>query len=297
MGNVFTDALRWKAGTQISFMTTLLFQGSGWSAGPVYENEVWNAVSFPHTLCTGTISGLTLFKLLNFSTSINSFGDGSTLRIDDGEFMQVSGMKYSYNSRLSGSRITNVQVWDKSSQTYQPLERLQVYTVATNTWLCQIRQPFASFLSAGELTLPGEEPFRISNSVQHAIVTEYLSTTSSPENPLDLTPRGRIQEDVSQSSSLNFIEDANSCESGTIWTESQQSCLACPDTAASIQWNRKLVEMDAISGSDTGLVNNVSITLLNGAPVSVAVSARSFPSWLVPVYTQKWITEQRPRQM
>lgn len=54
IGNLFTDALRWKAGADVAFVTSGGLRGDGWPAGPVRISSIWAALPFPNGLC-GTL--------------------------------------------------------------------------------------------------------------------------------------------------------------------------------------------------------------------------------------------------
>jgi hypothetical protein len=78
--------------------------------------------SFPTAKeCVGTMSGLSLFKLMNYTTSVSTFEGADTN--DGGRLLQVSGMKVTYNTELKESRLVAVDIWDEVQQDYIPLER------------------------------------------------------------------------------------------------------------------------------------------------------------------------------
>jgi 5'-nucleotidase, C-terminal domain len=49
LGNLFTDALRWRTSADVAFVSSGGLRGPGWAAGPVHMSDIWRALPFPNT--------------------------------------------------------------------------------------------------------------------------------------------------------------------------------------------------------------------------------------------------------
>ena len=68
IGNLFTSAFRWAADADIAFSSSGGIRGPGWPEGPVRVGNIWEALPFANFLCTGVMSGVSVFRLLNYTT-------------------------------------------------------------------------------------------------------------------------------------------------------------------------------------------------------------------------------------
>lgn len=111
---------------------------------------------FSNTLCTGTMSGISLFKMFSFSVTSATFSAENTE--DGGDLLQVSGLRVTYNTELEGSsRLVGLKMWNETTQEFEPVERLKMYTFASDSYNCQFNDPF-NLMSGDMLTIPGEVP-------------------------------------------------------------------------------------------------------------------------------------------
>lgn len=106
--NLYTDALRWRADADFAFIASGGLRGQGWAAGDVSVLNLRDALPFPNILCTGTMSGASLFKLLDYSVRTATFQGQDTA--NGGELLQVSGMKVTYNTEIQGSRLIAIEI-------------------------------------------------------------------------------------------------------------------------------------------------------------------------------------------
>ena len=98
-------------------------RGEGWPAGEVHVSDIWAALPFINHMCTGAMSGVSVFRLLNYSTSVATFE--STFSAMGDRLLQMSGMKMTYNTLLNGTgsgRLISVEVYDQQKNKYLPLE-------------------------------------------------------------------------------------------------------------------------------------------------------------------------------
>jgi len=161
LGNIVTDAFRWKTGTEIS-LTALGLIAEKIYAGPIVGADVFRAVSYgfdPETglgfkLVKGTISGMELLKGLEIGLG--------ALEITDDFCLQVSGMSYLYDSRKPvGSRIhlPSVRVAGK------PLDFMRNYEITTNEGIIAV-------LGFYGVVMENLQPL----DHEYTVISEYLSS-------------------------------------------------------------------------------------------------------------------------
>ncbi len=144
LGDFCTDALRTFTGADIA-----LVNGGGIRTdikrGDILFNDLINVMPFGDMIATGTLSGEQLLDVLEYSVS--------ALPAESGTFMQVSGLRFKINQEIPSPaikdeaagmftsigegerRISQVEVLDKQSNVYQPLDKTQQYTIATLDYL------------------------------------------------------------------------------------------------------------------------------------------------------------------
>jgi 5'-nucleotidase len=141
IGNLITDAMRLRYGTQIAFTngggirkplpsdylpadTTLRRNSPGYAAGPPYDLVVGDPLAvlpFGNVVVTRTVTGTQLYAILEHSVS--------SMPAANGKFLQISGFRFTYSlSAPPGNRIVSVELTDGT-----PIpEDSTTYTVATN---------------------------------------------------------------------------------------------------------------------------------------------------------------------
>ena len=143
IGNFCTDAFRRVLDVDVS-----LLNGGGIRSdipkGDVTYNHLLSLFPFNNTVCTAYMTGQQLVDILEFSVS--------WLPEEDGSFMQVSGVKFEVDTSIPSSvlidenqlfagvgegprRVRNVQILDKDSGTYQPVNLNRTYTLAAFDYL------------------------------------------------------------------------------------------------------------------------------------------------------------------
>jgi hypothetical protein len=73
IGNLFTDAIRWAAGADIAFAASGGLRGPGWPKGEVKMSDIFLALPFINSPCTGVMSGVAIYRLLKYSVGIAEF--------------------------------------------------------------------------------------------------------------------------------------------------------------------------------------------------------------------------------
>lgn len=141
VGNLTTDALRAKYGTQIAFTNagglrsplpssytpmdhTLRRLSAPYAVGPPYDlviGDVFTLLPFGNQSLTRTVTGSQLWTVLEHSVG--------SIPAANGKFLQISGFKFSYDARLPvGSRVVSVALTDGTPI----LRNGTVYTATTN---------------------------------------------------------------------------------------------------------------------------------------------------------------------
>lgn len=128
MGNLVADATLARVKDQ---GVTIAFANSGGlrssiNGGDVSMGEVLTVLPFQNTVATFQLKGEDIRAALE--NGVSQIDDGA------GRFMQVSGMKYSFDrSKPAGSRVVSVEV--KEGDAFVPLDPAKTYIVAANNYV------------------------------------------------------------------------------------------------------------------------------------------------------------------
>lgn len=144
LGNLITDALRWRYGTQLAFYnggsirqslpssylpadTSLRRTSPGYAAGPPYDlvvGDVYSVLPFGNEVLTRTVTGSQLHAMLEHSVG--------AIPAANGRFGQISGFRFSYDPSFpAGSRVKAVTLNDGTPI----LPDATTYTLATNNFI------------------------------------------------------------------------------------------------------------------------------------------------------------------
>lgn len=273
IGNLFTDALRWYSSADVAFVSSGGLRGQGWPEGVVQMSNLWESLPFPNTLCSGTMTGVSLFKLFNYSTSVANFEVKET--VSGGQLLQVSGARLRYNTKLpqGASRMVRLEIWDKNANQYAPVQRLQLYKFATDNFLCETNIPYPELLGQN-FYIDGEDPGVVRDDLHQNIVADYLTQLNTT---YQATIEGRLINDTTVLDAMNLVQIEGGCGQGTYWVFTQQSCKVCPNTDQ-VYFGKKELEFASESGSSKPVEGRFEI--LNNAGFPVSVGPRSFPFWV-----------------
>ncbi len=109
-------------------------------AGPVTMGEVLTVLPFQNTLSTFQVDGATLVSALE--NGVSQLEEGA------GRFLQVAGMKYSFDpARPPGSRISDVQVL-VGGDAWAPIDAATTYSVVSNNYVRTGGDGFKMFTTA-----------------------------------------------------------------------------------------------------------------------------------------------------
>lgn len=275
IGNLFNDAARWYTNVDIAFQASGGFRGNGWPEGGVKVSDIWGALPFDNTLCTGTISGVSLFKLFNYSITYSTF-EGENTQMGD-RLLQVSGLRISYNLNLSNTtRLVAMEFWDETTGSYKDVERLGLYSFVTDSYMCSGFVEYPELLGSDTLVLEGEVPGEIGDGIIiQAVVADYLSNLKEPYDP---TIGNRLVNRTDIMQPLNLIQTADSCRPGEYWQEEIYTCSPCPN-GATVAFLSSKIEFEGSDSVEDG-VPIQTIRLVNAALFDVAVLVKSMPSWV-----------------
>ncbi|NMO18492.1 bifunctional metallophosphatase/5'-nucleotidase [Pyxidicoccus fallax] len=128
-GNYLTDLMRAEPGApkaDIAVLNGGLLRLDDRVQGPLRGEHLERTLGFPAPVCRVRLTGDAIRRMLENSVS-GGYGEG--------RFLQVSGLKYSFNrERPPGSRVTSVQVLG-GPQGAAPLEEGRSYVVAANSFI------------------------------------------------------------------------------------------------------------------------------------------------------------------
>ncbi len=118
LGDFECDAMRSAAHTDIAFQNAGGMR-KDLGAGPIKERDIWEINPFENTLVVFSINGSQLKPMMEWQTSVAPK-----------DFLQVSGMRYTYNSTSPrGHRIRALKVNGK------PIDKSSTYTICTNNFV------------------------------------------------------------------------------------------------------------------------------------------------------------------
>lgn len=150
LGNLITDAMLDKA-KKVNPETVIAVQNSGGirkaiNAGPLTIGEILETLPFGNTLATVKMTGAQLKDLFEISVGIAP--------VENGGFLQVSGMKLSYDgSKAKGERVSKIEV--DTNGTFEMIDPTKTYTVATNAFTAKgadFLVPFEEAYKDGRVT-------------------------------------------------------------------------------------------------------------------------------------------------
>jgi 5'-nucleotidase / UDP-sugar diphosphatase len=181
LGNFITDGMLAKA-KQINPETVIAVQNGGGirtsiNSGDVTLGKVLEVMPFGNALGIMKLTGVEIEAALEHSVRLAPEKNGG--------FLQVSGIKFTYDSRnAAGDRVVSVEVQDKTG-VYAPIVADKEYFVATNTFTAKGGDGYSMFKKAfeeGRLSEPG--------FVDWEMFRDYLN--AQPEKTINAAVEGRI---------------------------------------------------------------------------------------------------------
>ena len=284
---LYLDALRWWTGASIAFGNSGGFRGEGWPAGPIRISNLWDLLPFPNNLCTGLMSGVSIFNAFNYSVGMATFEGHNTET--GGLLLQVSGMRITYNTQMTGSRLIAIDIWDEEKQNYLPIERLKLYTFATDSYMCTGHRNFRDFFTS-RLVFPGEQAGQLDTSIiVQEVTSQYLMTFDSTYQP---TKEDRMVNDTDATTFLDLVQTELSCTDDEFWNREQYTCVACPRRTSGVIFLKDSLEFESEVGVVSSTIQTKNISFANTLSHNVTVVARSLPPWFQIVESSRPISDR-----
>lgn len=145
IGDLVTDAFRNTFNTDIAFINGGGVR-SGIKAGDITFNSIYEVLSFGDELCTATIKGKDLADALEYT--------GRLAPEENGSFLQISSIRYDFDETVKADylldeatglfigirdgaprRVTNIQIFNKTTNKFEPLDPEREYTVTTSDYM------------------------------------------------------------------------------------------------------------------------------------------------------------------
>lgn len=99
-GSLVADAMRWWLDTDFAVTPSGGIRGNGFPKGPVNVSNMFELLPFPNTVCSGSLLGLSILKVMNFSL-IRSTVPSVDWSATGDRLLQISGLRVTYNSNAS----------------------------------------------------------------------------------------------------------------------------------------------------------------------------------------------------
>ena len=161
LADFLTDAFLAETGADIAMMN-----GGGIrnqiNAGEITYGEIYSVMPFNNTICMVECTGQQILDALEAGVSLEPEENGS--------FMQVSGMRYSYDPSIPSSvkydnhnmfigvastrRITSVEVMNKQTGEWEPMDLNKSYTVGGQSYMLLHKGAEGVFNLAKKITCP-----------------------------------------------------------------------------------------------------------------------------------------------
>jgi 5'-nucleotidase / UDP-sugar diphosphatase len=175
LGSLIADAIREETGVQVA-----LQNGGGIRAsieqGTVTLGDVMTVLPFGNLISTFELAGSDLIEVLENGVSRVDVDEGT------GRFLQVSGLRYTFDaSRPVGSRVSNVEVWNAETETYEALVLSATYTMGANDYMRSGGDGY-SVLADNAIN-----PYDFGSPLDQ-VVADYIATNS----PVEVATDGRI---------------------------------------------------------------------------------------------------------
>ncbi|WP_423408400.1 5'-nucleotidase C-terminal domain-containing protein [Heyndrickxia sp. MSNUG] len=247
LGNAIADGMLAKAKT-INSNTVIALQNGGGvrtsvPAGDITLGQVQTVMPFGNALAIMEITGAELEAALEHAVSIAPSANGA--------FLQVAGMKYTYDSRkTAGDRVVSVEVKGTDGN-YSALEADKKYFVATNIFTAKGGDNFSMFAKAyneGRVSEPG--------FVDWEVFKEYLD--AQPNDTISPAVEGRILDVATMPAPPVVVDSANF--SGTATAPKVYEGSVSVDVTGVAKLENAVVKGDlTLKGNSTVELSNVTV--------------------------------------
>ena len=221
MGVLGTESMRERMRTEIALCNGGSFRGDGWNAGIIRRDDIWTALPFGGHVCTLSVTGPALMRILDQGLSFLSTNGSLNQSISAGGYLQVSGITFTYNTKLPvGQRVVSISVLDPFLNQYLPISRRRIYTVAISDFLISGGDGFGEYFADH---VPGS--LVCSTYTTDEIVINYL------RNSTGYTPHLKNSSvRVTEGTYLNLLnKTADDCDEYSKYIPEWSDCETCPE--------------------------------------------------------------------
>jgi hypothetical protein len=213
--------------------------------------------------------------------------------VNGDHLLQVSGMRYTYNTELtSAGRLLGVEIFNRTTNIWEPLERLKLYNFVTDSWTCSGWDQYPSLVGS-LLTIPGEVPGITQNDLLQNTVGEYLGHSSEP---YDTGIQGRLNNDTSNSENLDMVETEDSCAADEYWGGEYLTCFDCPNSAQ-VDFAKKRItfgiDQNVVAGEHQ--LHYGSAEIVNKDADFISIEQKSSPFWMYILSVEGHANDKAPR--
>jgi hypothetical protein len=278
MGNLYADSIRWIEDADVAVLPSFMFDGPGWEEGEIRTLEILENLPYATSRCAGTMTGHSLLRLLNYSIITTSFGGYDSEKVG-GLLLQLSGLKVVYNNELedASSAIISVDVLDRESNEYVPLEMTRLYKFASCAHLCFTFVDFPPLMGeerlntkVGEVAAVQTSDTDIKVDLKQYLLSEFAESNYEP------ALEGRLVKDESRTDPIQLIEREDCVDGTSYWSSDVLDCVPCPDFE---HFELSKTKIDLIGGAfqKAKLRELVWMTNMELYPINVVADTLALP--------------------
>lgn len=201
------------------------YRGNGWAPGPIRTSDIWDMMPYADTLVSARILGYKFWQLMNVSLYFYS-GSSAHDPVAD-RFIQGQGYRIEYDSSKPRftNRLLSIEIRNKTTGRYEPLERTKYYTLATDAYMFNWMPESGPILKTAYRGESFVDPF--GTDLRQVAFAKYLNDhspydelTSGNLIPVNNANGARVPMDWRQSPS--------DCGGLSFWDAGIVTCVACP---------------------------------------------------------------------
>ena len=226
-GNVYTGAYWWRYGVDFALTNAGGPRGPGIAVGNVRMSDVWGLIPFENYPCTGTILGLKIWEMMTVSLSVTTVGN-DTYHTLGSRIILPYGLRIEYDNSTyavaAGTRIRAISIFDRETKAYKPLERLRLYTFATDNYQCDSIDVYSAMLRT---LYEGES---VNSNVNYELIQtsiQYFLEAHNPYDPIFLNYLVHKPATSSSDAFLQWKQTAQSCLTTERWYAPLATCQPC----------------------------------------------------------------------
>eukprot|EP01060_Flectonema_neradi_P005689 TRINITY_DN13813_c0_g1_i1.p1 TRINITY_DN13813_c0_g1~~TRINITY_DN13813_c0_g1_i1.p1 ORF type:complete len:988 (+),score=187.43 TRINITY_DN13813_c0_g1_i1:65-3028(+) len=215
LGTLLTQAMRVPRQVDIAFANGGAIE-LGWEAGDVKASMFPLAFPYKNTFCYFEATASELYRILEESVRyVATDGSYNRTAAVPGRFLQISGLRYSFNPSLNpGQRITAIDQQDSVTGIWSSIDMFKTYSVVTNNFLCAGGDDYDFQPVNGTLE------FSQTDSLGHVMSHFREQSPYTPHLP------GNIVVDM-EGSHVKFAKDSTDCNTTERFDSQWDVCIPC----------------------------------------------------------------------